>query len=502
MFSPLETYVGNSTYQLLPFRFRRHPSFGGEVLAVNEVGEHVWLQNAELRALVGKQLMADHPRFWDLEGRHFLVRDGEPVPYTTLAAQYRTRKSYVTSGPALHIFVVTLRCNHTCQYCQVSRQVEGESASRFDMSEDDAALAIEHVLASPAPVVTVEFQGGEPLLAFPLIRFVVESLALRAAEAGKQIRYVITSVLQHLDDDKLAFIKAHAIELSTSLDGPAHLHNRNRPLPSRDSYERTLAGIARARMVLGEHAVAALTTITKESLAEPERIIDTYKALGFHSIYLRPLSPYGFASRSTRQEYPMRAFIAFYRRAFDYLLTVNKAGYAMDEAYAALLLRSICTPFAHGHADLRSPAGAGFGVRVYNYDGKIYASDESRMLAEMGDETFCLGHVGDSYDAVSASPAMELLAAGAVAESIPGCADCAYLPYCGSDPIDSYRRQGDVIGHRPTSAFCERQMAMFDLIFEKLRAEDEDDVAVLTSWVNRRAPNLRGRNGTSARSEG
>jgi sulfatase maturation enzyme AslB (radical SAM superfamily) len=170
------------------------------------------------------------------------------------------------SGPALHIFVVTLRCNHTCQYCQVSRQVEDESASRFDMSEADAALAIEQVLASPVPALTVEFQGGEPLLAFPLIRFVVESLQPRAAAAGKQVRYVISSVLQHLDDDKLAFIKAHGIELSTSLDGPAHLHNRNRPLPSRDSYDRTIAGVAQARAALGEHAVAALTTITKESL--------------------------------------------------------------------------------------------------------------------------------------------------------------------------------------------------------------------------------------------
>ena len=33
--------------------------------------------------------------------------------------------------------------------------------------------------------------------------------------------------------------------------------------------------------------------------------------------------------------------------------------------------------------DLRSPAGAGMGVVVYNYNGNVYASDESRMLAEM-----------------------------------------------------------------------------------------------------------------------
>ncbi len=40
-----------------------------------------------------------------------------------------------------------------------------------------------------------------------------------------------------------------------------------------------------------------------------------------------------------------------------------------------------------------SPAGIGIAAVVYNYNGYVYASDESRMLAEMGDEHFRLGHV-------------------------------------------------------------------------------------------------------------
>jgi hypothetical protein len=41
-----------------------------------------------------------------------------------------------------------------------------------------------------------------------------------------------------------------------------------------------------------------------------------------------------------------------------------------------------------GYVDLRRPAGIGLGALVYNYDGKVFASDEGRMLAEMGDRTF------------------------------------------------------------------------------------------------------------------
>ncbi len=44
-----------------------------------------------------------------------------------------------------------------------------------------------------------------------------------------------------------------------------------------------------------------------------------------------------------------------------------------------------------GYVDLTSPAGIGIGAIVYNYDGDVYASDEGRMLAEMGDTTFRLG---------------------------------------------------------------------------------------------------------------
>jgi len=480
-----EEFIGSAEYQLLPFFFRRLPSRSNEVLLTNDIGEHAWLDQNSFLAFSENRLPVSHPAFWDLESKHFLARRGEPLPLESMAVQYRSRKAYLMEGPALHIFVVTLRCNHSCGYCQVSRQLEG-AGIRFELSQEHARLAIRHVLSSPARAVTIEFQGGEPLLAFDTIRFIVETVTADNVQVGKDIRFVIATTLHHLTDEKLAFIRDHRIELSTSLDGPEDLHNANRPVPGRDSHRRTIEGIVAARRILGNTAVAALTTLTRKSIACPEAIVDAYRDLGFHSIFLRPLSPYGFAAKSGRLDYSVNEFLGFYRKALDHLIAVNLAGYPMDEAYAALLLRNILTPFSNGYVDLRSPAGAGFGVWVYNYDGRVYASDEARMLAEMGDDTFCLGHVGEDYETLLTSPAMLLLASGAVAESIPGCADCAYLPFCGSDPIDSYRRQGDVIGHRPSSAFCARHMGILDLLFEKLRNNDPDEMRVLHSWVHRR----------------
>ncbi|MDH8206496.1 hypothetical protein QIG19_27455, partial [Klebsiella pneumoniae] len=61
-----------------------------------------------------------------------------------------------------------------------------------------------------------------------------------------------------------------------------------------------------------------------------------------------------------------------------------------------LVLARMLTDRPTGYVDLRSPAGIGLGALVYNYDGRVFASDEGRMLAEMGDDTFVLGNVADA----------------------------------------------------------------------------------------------------------
>jgi len=78
----------------------------------------------------------------------------------------------------LHIFVVTLRCDHSCQYCQVSRQTADKT--RYDMSLATAARSVELMVRSPAQTLTLEFQGGEPLLTFDVIRYIVPLAKKRA----------------------------------------------------------------------------------------------------------------------------------------------------------------------------------------------------------------------------------------------------------------------------------------------------------------------------------
>jgi uncharacterized protein len=96
------------------------------------------------------------------------------------------------------------------------------------------------------------------------------------------------------------------------------------------------------------------------------------------------------------QRYDAARWLEFYKKGLRYILDVNRRGTRFREFYASVLLQRILTDRPTGYVDLRSPAGIGLGALVYNYDGRVFASDEGRMLAEMGDNTFEVGHLSDA----------------------------------------------------------------------------------------------------------
>jgi radical SAM protein with 4Fe4S-binding SPASM domain len=133
--------------------------------------------------------------------------------------------------------------------------------------------------------------------------------------------------------------------------------------------------------------------------------------------------------------------------------------------------------------DLQSPAAIGIGGIVFNYDADVYASDEARMLAEMGDKTFRLGNLfQDSYEEVMRSPALLAAIGDSMAEGVPMCADCGVQPYCGSDPVHHHATQGDWVGFKPASDYCRKNMAVIRHLIGLLE-DDEQAARVLRSWV-------------------
>jgi His-Xaa-Ser system radical SAM maturase HxsB len=285
----------------------------------------------------------------------------------------------------------------------------------------------------------------------------------------------VASTLHQLTESMCRYFAQYDVKLSTSIDGPAWLHNRNRPTHTRDAFERTVAGIALARENLGQDSVSALMTTTRLSLGHPEEIVDAYVALGLHELFLRPLSSYGFARRNQALlGYTTDQFMAFYRRALDRVLMWNARGTEIREVYAGLILNKLISTFDAGYVDLQSPNASGQAVLVYNYDGFIYPSDEARMLAESGDTSFRMGEIGTPQDALDASPAMQRIRRDGSADQDADCVRCAFRHFCAPSPVDA----ASAVAFKPgistrETDHCRRQTAMFDEMLSRLATAGE-----------------------------
>ncbi|HEY1820669.1 MAG TPA: His-Xaa-Ser system radical SAM maturase HxsB [Trebonia sp.] len=453
-------------WQLLPLRFHRFDD--GSVVLTNLVGEHAFVSPDQLLAVV-EGTCEDQDLLARLRAAHLIQVPGETLPSELLAIKLRTRMRGLPDSTGLHIFVVTLRCEHTCRYCQVSRQAAAKSD--FDMSEETARKGLELAFRSPSPHLKIEFQGGEPLLNFPLVRWIVAEAKRMNERHGKDVAFVIATNLALLDDEILDFCAEHDVHLSTSLDGPQDLHNANRRRPGRDSWQQAVVGIRRVQERLGQDRVSALMTTTEASLGRVDEIIDEYAALGLRGIFLRPISPYGFALRSRGgANYDVARWLEFYAAGLERIIDLNRQGIPMVEIYASIIAKKMLSNSDPGYVDLTSPAGIGIGALVYNYDGDIYASDEGRMLAEMGDHTFRLGNVhASSYADVMLSDDLLRPLTESITLSAPMCSTCAFEPYCGADPVFHHATSGDFLGHKALSAFCRRNTGVFTLLLRKMR---------------------------------
>src|SRR5262249_20969510 len=98
-----------------------------------------------------------------------------------------------------------------------------------------------------------------------------------------------------------------------------------------------------------------------------------------------------------------------------------------------------------------------------------------------------LGNVlHDTRAQILTSPAFIQVLEAACNQSLPGCSDCAFQPYCGADPVYHHAVQGDMIGYRPTSGFCKKNMEIIKHLFGLLRTGNSEIQNILWGWITER----------------
>ena len=386
------------------------------------------------------------------------------------------------------MFVVTLRCNHKCNYCHASSKDIDEMT--FDMDMETAKKAVDIALLTPSKSIKIEFQGGEPLLNFELIKYIIEYTSKQILQMNKKVEFVVCTSLIAATDDMFRYFADKNISISTSLDGPEHIHNFNRHyINGNGCYEDVIKSLDRARRYIKPEKISALMTTTEYSLKYPTEILNEYVKNGFRSVFIRTLNPFGNASNKLDNiGYSALAFVTFYKNILNYIIDLNLKGIRIEESFATLLLTRILTPFSTGFVDLQFPAGTGISGVIYDYDGDVYPSDEARMLTQMGDHSFCMGNVhNNSYEALFCGNTLLNLINNSCVESLPGCNDCAFQMYCGIDPIRNYITQHDILGHRPTNDACLIHKEIIKYLFEIILRNNSDQLDVFWSWITYRS---------------
>ncbi len=469
--------------QIMPFQFSRFDS--SEYLLVNECGDHIFLKETDFKKLVEEKLTTEDAIYHDLKSRHFLNTQHLPETLELISAKYRSRKRFISNFTVLHMMVITLRCSNDCTYCQVS--AEGEDAKNFDMPVDIARRVVDYVFQSPSSSIKIEFQGGEPTLNWETLTETVLYAEKVNVKIKKNLDFVVCTNLVSINDEQYQFFKKHRIHISTSLDGPRDIHDKNRILRNGGgTYDVFVKNLSRAQAILGQGQVSALMTTTVDNIDCIESVIDEYVRLGFSGIFIRPLNPYGAAVKNeVSLSYTTEHFVKRYESALDYLVQLNLKGQRFIEFFTNLLLTRILTPFSTGFVDLQSPSGAGISGAIYDHNGNVFPSDEARMLDRMSDRRFYLGNVvQDSYASIFAGETLREITSKSCVEVMPYCSSCVYRTYCGADPVRNYCETGDLIGRRPDNGFCQKNKLVFELLLKRIRRNDPDEMDVFWSWIS------------------
>ena len=152
-----EAFQENETpLELLPFRFNRDQN--KNYLVSNMVGDFVRLSADELDRLVDLRLSPGDGLYEKAYQNHLISRQGQIAQKQILAVRLRSRMSFLREPTLLHMFVVTLRCEHSCPYCQVSRQ--STNRARYDMSEETAERALNIAFETPSKRINTSGENG------------------------------------------------------------------------------------------------------------------------------------------------------------------------------------------------------------------------------------------------------------------------------------------------------------------------------------------------------
>jgi len=256
-------------------------------------------------------------------------------------------------------------CNLRCTYCYAGGGSYGGKARvmRPDLARRAARFLVES--SGERETVTLVLFGGEPLLNLPALEAAVVEGETAARELGKKLVVSMTTNGTRFTPEALAFIAAHRIGISVSIDGPPSIHDANRPYAGAGgSYADVVAGVERLRAATGR-APAARVTLTPDQWHRMVDVFDHVASLGFLEVGIAPTSPVNAAMLPTPEQED--ALIRGFEQLADRFAREAKEGRVLPFSNLLDLLGRL-----HVGQAKAAPCGAGLGYLAMDAEGAFY----------------------------------------------------------------------------------------------------------------------------------
>ena len=436
----------------------RNKKFGNKYLLTTEQGNYCIVSEKEFNDLKLNQM--DGNLVLKLLKKDILLNKNNIGNVLRVSKE---RYNQIHSGTSLHIIVVTLRCNMSCVYCQVGSKHTNDET--FDMNKETAKKTVDLIFQTPSPSITIEFQGGEPLLNWDTVKFITEYSLKKNSIHRKNLSFVMVTNMTLMNEYKMNYLIENNFNICTSLDGFEELHNTNRK-NNGNNHRQVMSWIKSFNKEYKLRGITstspyALVTLTRGSLKHPKEIVDEYVKAGLTGIHLRYLNKMGTATANWKDiNYSAEEYLKFWNEAVNYIEELRKNNVNINERMIEIMLSKLNEETDPNYMDLRSPCGVAIGQLAYNYDGNVYSCDEARM---MGNKKFLLGDINNTYDEIiKCTNACDVIKASI--NNQYECDKCVYQPYCGVCPVCNYSDYGDMNIAVSKTNRCKIFKAQFDWV--------------------------------------
>jgi len=299
---------------------------------------------------------------------------------------------------SIHL-LVTQQCNFNCVYCY------GKNPGPLEnMDSLTARRSIDWLFdhSGTRKKVRVEFFGGEPLLNMPLIRETINYTRKQEKKSGKTTTFAMTTNGALLTEENVQFLKQHKVGTMISLDGPAQIHDSQRPLKTGGkSHGAVLSGIENIFRDAPEIISGCRATLKGPVNTNTAWEIKQYLwQLGFDNAFVTPATaPLSSGSGSRERDTAVRSALHMVEQdaALFIPLLRDKKTKILRRYRAGLLLLSLKR--IRGKARSRYRCSAGRSSVAVGHDGQVYTCHRFAGMI-----SFCQGSVFDPLPATPSKP--------------------------------------------------------------------------------------------------